>query len=393
MQKRLILKSKKAAAVQRFHPWVFSGAVKSIEGEVEDGDVVEVCLESGEYLATGHYQDGSICARLFSFTPVQADQAFWNHKIAQALDCRRKLGLPDGSQTDCYRLVHAEGDGLPGLIIDVYGPTAVIQCHSIGMHRSLEMLAGALRENFGNAITAIYDKSAESLPTEYASGVKNGYLFGEGGPHEVKEYGHSFWVDWESGQKTGFFLDQRENRRLAGQYARDKKVLNAFCYTGGFSVYALKAGARFVDSVDVSRKAMEITDRNVALNGIGPALHQSHTEDVMAFLKAAGPDYDMMIVDPPAFAKSLKKRHNAVQAYKRLNALAMSKLNAGGILFTFSCSQVVDRQLFYDTIVAAALEARRQVRVLHHLSQPPDHPVNIYHPEGEYLKGLVLYVG
>lgn len=392
MQKRIILKNKKAAAVQRFHPWVFSGAVMAIEGQVEDGDVVEVVLEDGRFLATGHYQDGSICVRLFSFSSGEPDQAFWNQKLAEALACRRAIGLLDAPQTDCYRLVHGEGDGLPGLIIDIYGQTAVIQCHSIGMHRTLDQLVIALRENYGSHLAAVYDKSAETLPTEYGSRVKNGNVFGEGAPHVVREYGHTFWIDWETGQKTGFFLDQRENRKLAGQYARDKKVLNAFCYTGGFSIYALQAGASFVDSVDVSRKAMEITDRNVQLNEIEPGRHQSHVEDVMAFLKAAEADYDMMIVDPPAFAKSIKKRHNAVQGYKRLNALAISKLKPGGILFTFSCSQVVDKALFYNTIVAAALEAGRQVRVLHHLSQPPDHPVSIFHPEGEYLKGLVLYV-
>ncbi|MCB0571281.1 MAG: class I SAM-dependent rRNA methyltransferase [Phaeodactylibacter sp.] len=392
MQKRIIIKNKKAAAAQRFHPWVFSGAVKAIEGPVEDGDVVEVYQEDGSYLATGHYQDGSICVRLFSFLPVQAEQAFWNQKIGGALACRKALGLAGNPHTDCYRLVHGEGDGLPGLIIDIYGSTAVVQCHSIGMHRMLGPIAGALRENYGDALVAVYDKSSETLPATYASGVKNGYVFGESAPQTVQEHGHTFWVDWESGQKTGFFLDQRENRWLTGQYARDKKVLNAFCYTGGFSVYALKAGARQVDSVDVSRTAMAVTDRNVELNGAAPGTHQSFAEDTMAFLKAADADYDLMVIDPPAFAKSIKKRHNAVQGYKRLNALALSKLRAGGLLFTFSCSQVVGRQLFYDTIVAAALETRRQVRVLHHLSQPPDHPVNIYHPEGEYLKGLVLYV-
>jgi 23S rRNA (cytosine1962-C5)-methyltransferase len=393
MNKRVVLKSKKAAAVQRFHPWVFSGAVKAIEGPVEDGDVVEVCQEDGRYLATGHYQGGSsICVRLFSFEQRTIDQAFWNEKIGTALRLRQRLGLIGNSETDCYRLVHAEGDGLPGLIIDLYRDTAVVQCHSIGMHLAMGHLAAALRHHYGEALQAIYDKSAETLPTAYAAGVSNGYVDGEGAPGQVKEYGHVFHIDWETGQKTGFFLDQRENRRLAARYAVGEKVLNAFCYTGGFSVYALRAGASQVDSVDASRRAIELAGMNAELNGAEAERHRPHVQDVMAFLKEADDDYGLMIVDPPAFAKSLAKRHNAVQAYKRLNALALSKVKPGGILFTFSCSQVVDQPLFYHTIVAAALEARRQVRVLHLLSQPADHPVSMFHPEGAYLKGLVLYV-
>ena len=392
MSKRVVLKNKKAAAVQRFHPWVFSGAVKAIEEPVEDGEVVEVYQEDGSYLATGHYQDGSICVRIFSFEQVAVDQAFWDEKMARALRLRQRLGLLGNAQTDCYRLINAEGDGLPGLIIDIYQDTAVVQCHSIGMHRALEQIVAALRRNYGDLLQAVYDKSAESLPTVYAAGVSNGYVYGQGEPGRVKENGYVFQVDWETGQKTGFFLDQRENRRLAGLYAQGEKVLNAFCYTGGFSVYALGAGASRVDSVDSSRKAIELASLNASLNVGGTEPHQVYAQDVAAFLKEADRDYGLMIVDPPAFAKSIAKRHNAVQAYKRLNTQAMSKIKPGGILFTFSCSQVVDKQLFQNTIVAAALEARRQVRVLHHLSQPPDHPVSIFHPEGSYLKGLVLYV-
>jgi 23S rRNA (cytosine1962-C5)-methyltransferase len=392
MSKRVVLKNKKAAAVQRFHPWVFSGAVKAIEGPVEDGEVVEVYQEDGSYLATGHYQDGSICVRIFSFEHIAVDQAFWNEKIAKALRLRQRLGLLDNAQTDCYRLINAEGDGLPGLIIDVYQYTAVVQCHSIGMHRALEQLVTALRTNYGDSLQAVYDKSAESLPTAYAAGVSNSYVYGQSEPGRVKENGYVFQVDWETGQKTGFFLDQRENRRLAGLYAQGEKVLNAFCYTGGFSVYSLGAGASRVDSVDSSRKAIELASLNASLNAASAEPHHVYAQDVAVFFKEADHDYGLMIVDPPAFAKSIAKRHNAVQAYKRLNTQAMSKIKPGGILFTFSCSQVVDRQLFQNTIVAAALEARRQVRVLHHLSQPPDHPVSIFHPEGSYLKGLVLYV-
>lgn len=392
MIKKVILKAKRAAAVERFHPWVFSGAIKNIEGNVEDGDVVEVYKADGTYLATGHYQEGSITVRLFSFQQVEPDQEFWNTRIAQALQYRRQLGLAANPQTNCYRLAHAEGDGLPGLIIDIYDKTAVVQCHSIGMHREMEKVSQALQYNFGGQLEAIYDKSAETLPSQYAESVENRYVFGQGAPGPVREYGHAFQVDWEKGQKTGFFLDQRENRRLAGQYARDKKVLNAFCYSGGFSIYALQAGARLVDSVDTSKKAIGLAEANVALNGLPPERHRAHAQDVLDFLKSSDGDYELMIVDPPAFAKSLKKRHQAVQGYKRLNALAMSRLQPGGILFTFSCSQVVDQALFYNTIVAAALESGRRARVMHQLSQPADHPVSLFHSEGSYLKGLVLYV-
>lgn len=392
MTKKVILKARRSAAVERFHPWVFSGAVKAIEGDVKDGDVVEVYKSDGAYLATGHYQDGSITVRLFSFRQAEPDQGFWNEKIRAALQYRRHLGLAGKPQTNCYRLAHGEGDGLSGLIIDLYDKTAVIQCHSIGMHREIEKLARALQHNFGSQLEAIYDKSAETLPGQYAAGLENRYIFGEGSAGPVLEYGHAFQVDLEKGQKTGFFLDQRENRRLAGLYAKDEKVLNAFCYSGSFSIYALKAGARFVDSVDTSQKAIELAGSNVQLNGLPEERHRSHAMDVMAFLRSADDDYGLMIIDPPAFAKSMKKRHNAVQAYKRLNALAMGKIRPGGILFTFSCSQVVDKQLFYDTIVAAALESGRHARVMHRLSQPPDHPVSIFHPEGEYLKGLVLCI-
>ena len=392
MTKKVILKAKRAAAVERFHPWIFSGAVKHIEGNVEDGDVVEVYKSDGSYLATGHYQNGSITVRLFSFQQVSPDQNFWDAKIGKALQYRRHLGLASNRQTNCFRLTHAEGDGLPGLIIDLYHKTAVVQCHSIGMHREMDKISQALQNNFGDQLEAIYDKSAESLPSQYATEVENRYVFGKGAPGPVLEYGHAFQVDWEEGQKTGFFLDQRENRRLAGLYAKDKKVLNAFCYSGGFSIYALQAGARFVDSVDVSKKAIELTEANVALNGLASERHQSHALDVMDFLRSSDKDYELMVVDPPAFAKSLKKRHQAVQGYKRLNALAMSRIRPGGLLFTFSCSQVVDQALFYNTIVAAALESGRQARVMHQLSQPPDHPVSIFHSEGSYLKGLVLYI-
>jgi 23S rRNA (cytosine1962-C5)-methyltransferase len=390
--KQIFLKDKRDAAVLRYHPWVFSGAVARKSEAIEDGEWVELRSQRSELLGLGHYQDGSICVRLLSFVAAEIDQNFWNQKIRQAYHYRQALDLTERDQLTCYRLVHGEGDGLPGLVIDVYGEVAVLQCHSIGMHRDRMHLVQALQELYGTKLRAVYDRSVESLPKNYATGVENGYLYGTAGEQVVKEYGASFSIDWEGGQKTGFFLDQRENRRLLAEYAPGKTVLNTFCYTGGFSIYALQAGAQFVESVDVSAKAMELTDKNVALNGFEENRHRSYTSDVLDFLRKTPNTYDLMVVDPPAFAKNLDKRHNAVQGYKRLNAMAMEKIKPGGILFTFSCSQVVNKQLFYDTIVAAALEAKRQVRVMHQLSQGPDHPVNLFHPEGEYLKGLVVYV-
>ncbi len=389
-----ILHKGKDAALRRFHPWVFSGAVRQWQGRPEDGEIVEVHSAQGEYLGTGHFQDGSIQVRVFSFTPTDAGTDFWEARLRNALDLRRRIGLIRPGHTDCYRLVHGEGDGMPGLIVDVYGRTAVMQCHSIGMHLQRTTLTEAMQRVLGAELQAVYDKSAEALPSHYGAGATPGYLYGHGAPGVAHENGHAFWIDWESGQKTGFFLDQRDNRQLLAHYAGGKTVLNAFSYTGGFSVYALAAGAVHVDSVDSSAKAVEVAVRNVALNCPEPARHRAVASDVMKFLQSAEANpYDLMVVDPPAFAKSNDKRHNAVQAYKRLNALAMRRIKPGGILFTFSCSQVVDRQLFYHTMVAAALEARRPVRVLHHLRQPPDHPVSLFHPEGEYLKGLVLEVG
>ncbi len=389
---KIILKHKREVAVKRLHPWIFSGAVYEVDGNVVDGDVVEVYSSKGEYLATGHYQDGSIKVRLFSFDNEQPDLAFWKRKLEAARVYRKQIGLPKPSNTNCYRLIHAEGDGLPGLIIDIYGKTAVVQCHSIGMHRLKEKICQALIEIFGNDLGAVYDKSAETLPSKYAEEVTNGYLFGKAPEQEVLENGHRFFVNWEIGQKTGFFLDQRDNRQFLTKYVEQKKVLNAFCYSGGFSIYALKSGATLVHSVDVSKKAIEWTLKNANINECSIERHAAYAEDVLKFLQKTEEEYEVMVVDPPAFAKSQKKRHNAVQGYKRLNALAMKKIAPGGILFTFSCSQVINRQLFYDTMVAAAIEAGRQVKVMHHLSQPADHPVNLFHPEGAYLKGLVLFV-
>lgn len=389
--KKVILKPRKDEAVKRYHPWVFSGAIKKLEGDIQDGDTVEVFSNEGEYLATGHFQFGSISVRLFSFEKMPIDASFWKMRLQNALNYRRLLSLVKNGATNCYRFVHAEGDNLPGLVIDVYGKTAVMQCHSIGMHREREALTTTLTELEGVGIEAVYDKSKETLPEKYAANVVNSYLKGTAEAGIVKENGHAFFVDWESGQKTGFFLDQRENRRLLSQFVQGKTVLNAFSYSGGFSIYALKAGASLIHSVDSSQKAIAWLERNLAENQILESSHQSFVMDVAKYLKDC-PVYDVVVVDPPAFAKSLDKRHNAIQAYKRLNVAAMQKVAPGGVLFTFSCSQVVDRNLFYNTIVAAAIEAGRQVRVMQHLSQPSDHPVSLFHPEGGYLKGLALAV-
>lgn len=389
--KKIVLKKGKEASILRFHPWVFSGAIAEKPVALRDGDVVEVYDTRDQYLATGHFQNGSIMVRICSFEKANLKQNFWNRKIQKTYSLRQSLHL-EQYQTNCYRLIHGEGDGLPGLIIDIYSTTAVIQCHSIGMYYEREKIAKALRQVFGEQINSIYDKSATALPTDFGKTVQNDYLLGAGKDEIVLEYGHQFAVNWISGQKTGFFLDQRENRKLLSSYAKGRKVLNAFCYSGGFSIYALKAKAELVHSVDISQKAIDLTEENVRLNQPFTGNHQSFTSDVMAFIKNSTENYDLMIVDPPAFAKSLKKRHKAVQGYKRLNSLALQKITRDGILFTFSCSQVVDEKLFYNTIVAAAIEAKRKVRVLHRLTQPADHPVSLFHPEGSYLKGLVLFV-
>lgn len=389
--KDIKLRYNKDAPVRRFHPWIFSGAISKMNDYPAEGDWVNVHSAKDEWLGVGHYHKSSIAVRILSFEPIEDKAAFWQQRIQNAYDYRKQLGLPN-AQTNCYRLVHAEGDGLPGLIVDVYRNTAVVQCHSIGMQRDLSLIVEALKSVLGNDLIAIYNKSEATISKDKATeDTQNGYLFGTSEATVVEEYGHQFLVDWESGQKTGFFLDQRDNRHLLAQYAENKKVLNAFCYSGGFSIYALKAGARQVDSVDVSGKAMAWTDKNVELNG-NSEKHESITADVMEYLKTAE-EYDVIVIDPPAFAKNVRKRHAAVQGYKRLNMLAMEKIVKGGLLFTFSCSQVVDRQLFEDTITAAALEIGRPIRILHYLSQAADHPVNLFHKESSYLKGLVLQIG
>lgn len=390
---KITLRAGKEVPVLRYHPWVFSGAIAWVDGQPEDGDIAEVWSKNGQLLGAGHFHHGSIAVRLLSFGPADLNEtSFWVQKFANALQARR-FHAP---ATSAFRLVHGEGDGLSGLVVDVYAHTAVIQCHSIGMHRQREHIAEALKQVLGNKLQAVYDKSAESLPPKYAENQQNGYLWADRDSPEnsaiIEENGARFRVDWVAGQKTGFFLDQRDNRRLLADYAAGKTLLNAFCYTGGFSCLALRAGAKLVHSVDISPKAIALCNENAALNAPYAGQHEGFAEDVLKFLKNTERDYEVVVIDPPAYAKSLDKRHNAVQGYKRLNAEALHRVAPGGILFTFSCSQVVDRELFYHTVAAAAMEVGRPVRVLHHLSQSADHPVSLFHPEGAYLKGLVLYV-
>ncbi|EJF52354.1 putative SAM-dependent methyltransferase [Saprospira grandis DSM 2844] len=391
---KVFIKPGKESAILRKHPWLFSGAIKRIEGQVEDGDIVSLHRSNGEFLAIGHYHHGSIAVRVFSYEPLAPDADFWAEKFNRAWKVRQIEGLDQDPKTNCFRLLHGEGDGLPGLIIDFYAGTAVFQAHSIGMHRCRNEIVEALKRCLGDKLQAVYDKSKASLPALYAQELEDGLLYGEGeeGLAEVLENGHKFEVNWITGQKTGFFLDQRENRALLGRYAQGKTVLNAFCYSGGFSIYALKAGAKRVDSVDVSAKAIDLLNKNVAINDLEGETHRAYTQDVLKFLQQSEEKYEVMVLDPPAYAKSLKKRHRAVQGYKRLNIEGFKKVAPGGLLFTFSCSQVVDEQLFYNTITSAAIEAGRQVRVLRRLSQPADHPVSMFHPEGSYLKGLLLHV-
>ncbi len=395
---QIYLRRGKEESLLRRHPWIFSGAIDYIkaeeESEIAEGALVEVFDHKGAFIARGHYQIGSIAVRVLSFEREEIDQAWWNRRLRVALDVRRTLALTDDPSTTCYRLVHGEGDSLPGLVVDIYGSTAVVQCHSVGMYRSRQQIAGAIRAAYGDRITAIYDKSSQTLPFKADLGAVDGYLWGtsDHASQVVLENGEKFWVNWEKGQKTGFFLDQRENRELVKRYARGRTVLNTFCYTGGFSVYALSGGAREVCSVDSSERAVALATENMRLNFGPDAPHSEVAADAVEYLRDIGDRYDLIILDPPAFAKHHKVLGNAMQGYKRLNARALSQIRPGGILFTFSCSQAVTKELFRTTVFSAAAIAGRRVRILHQLTQPADHPINIYHPEGEYLKGLVLYV-
>lgn len=389
---KIVLKPGKEQSVMRLHPWIFSGAIRRIEGTPAEGDVVEVFSDQGQYLATGHYQIGSITVRIFSFRQVNADYDFWKDKILSAYNLRKSLNLTDNPDTNVYRLIHGEGDGAPGLIIDFYNGLVVTQMHSVGMYRIREMIARVIKEVYGSSLVAIYDKSESTVPFKANLGAKNGFLYGNQPIIDVCESGCLFHIDAATGQKTGFFIDQRENRQLLARYVKNKQVLNMFCYTGGFSVYALKAGAGLVHSVDSSAQAMELTSKNVLLNGFDDQQHLSVTTDAFAFMNNIRDAYDVIILDPPAFAKHQDALNNALQGYKRLNAKAIEQIRPGGILFTFSCSQVVTKENFRKSVFAASANTGRHVRILHQLTQPPDHPVSIYHPEGEYLKGLVLQV-
>lgn len=391
--KKVYLKPGKEESLKRFHPWVFSGAIARVEGEPEEGEVVDVYTSQKEFIACGHFQVGSIAVRVLSFRQETIDHAFWVRRLEVAKDLRRALGLIGNPQNNTYRLVHGEGDNLPGLIIDVYDHTAVMQAHSAGMHVYRMEIADALSEVMGDVIQNIYYKSETTLPFKAdLLATENGFIKGGSPENIAMENGLKFHVDWLKGQKTGFFVDQRENRHLLEHYAKGRNVLNMFCYTGGFSFYAMRGGANLVHSVDSSAKAIDLTNENVELNFPGDARHQAFAEDAFKFLDRMGDQYDLIILDPPAFAKHRDALRNALRGYTKLNAKAFEKIRPGGILFTFSCSQVVSKQDFRNAVFTAAAQSGRSVRILHQLTQPGDHPVNIYHPEGEYLKGLVLYV-
>ena len=403
MYKTIELKKGKEESLKRFHPWVFSGAVARIDEGIEEGETVRVLTSQKEFIAVGHYQIGSISVRVLSFEDIAIDHSFWTERISSSLAMRQKIGIADNPNNNTYRLIHGEGDGIPGLIIDCYDETAVIQAHSVGIHLCRKEIAKALVEVMGKRISNIYYKSETTLPYKAklgeesyeaaaANGLKNGFLYGGSEKNTAIENGLTFHVDWLHGQKTGFFIDQRENRTLLEQYSKGKSVLNMFCYTGGFSVYAMRGGAKQVHSVDSSAKAIDLTNANISLNFPGDERHQAFCDDAFKFLEKEGNKYDLIILDPPAFAKHRAALRNALKGYTRLNVKAFEHIKKGGILFTFSCSQVVTKDNFRNAVFTAAAQAKRTVRILHQLHQPADHPINIYHPEGEYLKGLVLYV-
>ena len=398
--KQVYLKRGKEESLLRFHPWVFSGAIQQADEGIGEGEVVRVVNSHGDFIAVGHYQMGSIAVRVLSFHDESIDEAFWGRRLASALQVRMSIGLADNPQNNTYRLVHGEGDLLPGLVIDVYGQTAVMQAHSVGMHISRDAIARQLVKVMEGRIAHVYYKSETTLPGKMRAdetglsedGTLSYFIYGGSDDNTAMENGLLFYVDWLRGQKTGFFVDQRDNRLLLERFAKGRRVLNMFCYTGGFSFYAMRGGAELVHSVDSSAKAIELTNRNVELNFPGDQRHQAFCEDAFRYLEQAGSQYDLIILDPPAFAKHRGALHNALKGYPRLNPKAFQKIQPGGILFTFSCSQVVTKDHFRNAVFTAAAQAGRQVRILHQLHQPADHPINIYHPEGEYLKGLVLYV-
>ena len=398
--KQVYLKRGKEESLLRFHPWVFSGAIQQTDKGIDEGEVVRVVNSQGDFIAVGHYQMGSIAVRVLSFADESIDESFWGKRLASALRVRQTVGLADNPRNNTYRLVHGEGDMLPGLVIDVYGQTAVMQAHSVGMHLCREAIARQLVEVMDGRVAHVYYKSETTLPGKMRNdeigtsddGTLSYFIYGGCDDNTAMENGLLFYVDWLRGQKTGFFVDQRDNRLLLERFAKGRRVLNMFCYTGGFSFYAMRGGAELVHSVDSSAKAIELTNRNVELNFPGDARHQAYCEDAFRYLEQAGSQYDLIILDPPAFAKHRGALHNALKGYTRLNQKAFQKIQPGGILFTFSCSQVVTKDHFRNAVFTAAAQAGRKVRILHQLHQTADHPINIYHPEGEYLKGLVLYV-
>ena len=391
--KKIVLKPKKEDSLRRFHPWVFSGAVQNKDNNLTEGEIVNVYTCNNEFIAVGHYQIGSIEVRVLSFEEKEINIDFWKERLGVAFELRKALGLIS-ADNNAYRLIHGEGDSLPGLIIDVYANTAVVQSHSVGMHESRLVICEALKEVMGEALQNVYYKSETTLPYKADLGAENGYIYGSTDVEEIaKENNLLFYPDWIKGQKTGFFVDQRDNRALLEHYSKDRKVLNMFCYTGGFSFYAMRNEAKLVHSVDSSAKAIMLTNKNVELNFPGDKRHEAFAEDAFKYMaKTEKGDYDLIILDPPAFAKHRGAIKNALQGYKRLNAVAFEKVAKGGIVFTFSCSQVISKDMFRLAVFSAAAMSGRNVRILHQLTQPADHPINIYHPEGEYLKGLVLYV-
>ena len=392
MYKQVYLKPRKQESLLRFHPWIFSGALAGMDDGIEEGEVVRVITHEGQFIAVGHYQIGSIAVRVLSFRDITIDGAFWRSRLEAALLMRQRIGIADNPNNNTFRLVHGEGDNLPGLIIDCYGETAVMQAHSVGMHYCRQEICDALIDVMGGRIKNVYYKSETTLPYKAHLGEEDGFIHGRTDDNVAVENGLKFRVDWLRGQKTGFFVDQRENRSLLEKYAMGKSVLNMFCYTGGFSVYAMRGGAKLVHSVDSSAKAIELTNANVALNCPDDSRHEAFCEDAFKYLDNNNDKYDLIILDPPAFAKHRGALHNALKGYTRLNVKGLERIRKGGILFTFSCSQVVTKDNFRNAVFTAAAQTGRKVRILHQLHQPADHPINIYHPEGEYLKGLVLYV-
>lgn len=390
--KSVFLKKGKEDSLLRFHPWIFSGAIQSADDGIHEGDIVKVFTVNGDFIAIGHYQLGSIAVRVLTFEDSTIDLSFWKSRLLSAFMMRKSIGIADNPHNDTYRLVHGEGDNLPGLIIDCYGKTAVMQAHSVGFHVCRNEIAQALVEVLEGRIDNVYYKSETTLPFKADLRKENGFIYGGTGDNVAKENGLSFHVDWLKGQKTGFFVDQRENRQLLESYAKDRSVLNMFCYTGGFSVYAMRGGAKLVHSVDSSAKAIDLTNRNISLNFKDDVRHKAFCDDAFKFLDRHEDKYDLIILDPPAFAKHRSALRNALKGYTRLNVKGLEKIKSGGILFTFSCSQVVTKDQFRQAVFTAAAQSKRKVRILHQLHQPSDHPINIYHPEGEYLKGLVLYV-